>query len=157
MAGGSGKKLGRPKTPFKQEYCKMLVDHMAQGYHYLSFAGTIGVTFDILYDWEAEHKTFVDAKKEGIALGMAYDEKILKAGTLGLKFLDTPTGRMEININPALLIFKLKNRYPEHYKEKHEITATSKYEKSSDDQLAELGKMALEFIKKAKEDDSDSL
>lgn len=57
---------GRP-TKYKKEYCEMLVEFMGRPMPYEAFAGLIGVSFDVLYDWEKKHPEFLQAKKEGRA------------------------------------------------------------------------------------------
>jgi hypothetical protein len=57
--------VGRPRRPFKKEYCEMLIDHMGQGYSFESFAGVISGTGDQLYRWLDEVPEFADARKQG--------------------------------------------------------------------------------------------
>jgi len=74
--------LGRP-TSYKEEYCQMLIDHMAQGLSFRSFAGLIGVHFDTLYEWVKVHPSFSDAKKIGLPKGLLTYEKTIWAATHG--------------------------------------------------------------------------
>lgn len=93
-----GIKTGRP-TKFKPEYCKMLIDHMAQGMSYESFAATCDTHRDTLYNWEKVHKEFLDAKREGNEKRLAFYEKL---GFEGM------TGKHE-KFSAAMWIFYMKN------------------------------------------------
>jgi hypothetical protein len=73
---------GRPDK-FKKEYCNMLIDHMANGYSFQSFAGEIGVAIKTLYSWCDLYPEFLHAKEIGRAKGLNYDEKLLTKGALG--------------------------------------------------------------------------
>lgn len=53
---------GRP-SKYKEEYCERLIKHMATGLPYETFAAEIGVSRDVLYDWEKKHPEFLHAKK----------------------------------------------------------------------------------------------
>lgn len=109
---------GRP-SKYKPEYCQMLIEHMAKGYLYESFAGVVETCWDTLYDWEVAHPEFLEAKKEGLAKAMLHDEQLCETGIVGTKFLTDKNGKkVNININPTLLIFRLKNRYPKQYRDR---------------------------------------
>jgi hypothetical protein len=110
---------GRP-TLYKPEYCQKLVEHLAEGYLYESFAALVDVHWDTLYDWEARHPEFLEAKKRGMTKALLYDEQLLKTGMLGRKkVINGKTGKeVDINIQPALMIFRLKNRYRRFYQER---------------------------------------
>jgi hypothetical protein len=91
---------GRP-TKYKEEYCKMLEDHMAQGLSFESFAGTIRVHRETLYEWCNVHREFSDSKKRGVELSLAWHEKVFNAMALGkIK-----------NGNSTALLFMMKNRH----------------------------------------------
>lgn len=103
------KKIEKPKTPrkrgrptkFKEEFCDMLVEHMAEGYSYESFAGVISVTRSRLYVWEKEYPIFKDAKFLGREKCLLFWERIGRAGAMG-----------EIKgFNCATWIFQMKNRF----------------------------------------------
>ena len=55
---------GRP-TKYKEEYCDMLVYHMAQGYSFDTFAAVVNVCRDTIYEWLRVHENFSYAKKVG--------------------------------------------------------------------------------------------
>ena len=56
-------KPGRP-SKFREEYCEMLIQHMAMGMTYTSFAGhpDVRVNVDTLYQWEKDNPQFSEAK-----------------------------------------------------------------------------------------------
>ena len=62
MEEKSSRGPGQP-TLYKPEYCKQVIEFMGQGKSYTAFAGSIGVTRDCLYKWEAAHPEFLYAKK----------------------------------------------------------------------------------------------
>lgn len=97
----------------------MLIEHMSNGYLYESFAGALHICWDTLYHWEQRFPEFVEAKNIGIAEGLRHDEMLLEAGIRGLKKLKDGS---PISINPALLIWRMKNRFPKFYKDKQSIS-----------------------------------
>ena len=74
-------RAGRP-TKYKEEYCQKLIEHMAEGYSFDSFAGIVEVNIDTLYEWAKVHKDFSDAKNIGTAKSMAWWEKIGRMGMI---------------------------------------------------------------------------
>jgi hypothetical protein len=90
--------FGRP-TKYKEEYCELLVNHMAEGFTFDSFAGLISVNIDTLYEWCKQHVNFSEAKKQGRARQLLSDEKMLK---------DITSGKLR-NGNVTGHIFKMKN------------------------------------------------
>lgn len=73
--------VGRP-TKYKEEYCQKLIDHMAEGYSFDSFAGIVDVNIDTLYEWAKVHAEFSDAKSIGTAKSMAWWERIGRMGMI---------------------------------------------------------------------------
>lgn len=55
---------GRP-SEYQPRFCEQLVDHMAQGFSFESFAGVVGVSKQTLYNWAEAHAEFLDAKERG--------------------------------------------------------------------------------------------
>jgi hypothetical protein len=55
---------GRP-SKYDPKYCRMVIDHMEHGLSFESFAGTIEVSRDTLYEWTKVHEEFSDAFKIG--------------------------------------------------------------------------------------------
>lgn len=92
--------FGAP-TKYRKKYCDMLVDHMANGYSFESFAGVIGVTRSTIYEWLKHHPHFSDAKNIGTQKSQLFWERIGVHGTIGkLK-----------GWAPAGWIFNMKNRF----------------------------------------------
>ena len=91
---------GRP-TKYKPIYGDMLVDHMAQGYSFESFAGVIGTHDDTLRNWAAKHEEFFVARKDGYAKNRIFWERMGVAGM---------TGHID-GFNSSVWIFNMKNRF----------------------------------------------
>ena len=75
-------KMGAP-TKYRPEYCQLLIEHMGNGFSYHSFAGVVGVCYDTLHEWEKIYPDFSDAKSNGQALLLYWDEKLLGKGAEG--------------------------------------------------------------------------
>lgn len=97
---------GRP-TDYDPKYCDELVQHMAGGLSFESFAGTIGVCRKTLYNWEAEHEEFLHAKNTGLERGRLWWERIGRAASSGQKV----AGFDHKHFNTAVYIFTMKNRF----------------------------------------------
>ncbi len=94
--------VGRPPK-YKPEYCQMLIDHMATGMSYETFAATIGTYRSVLYDWEKKYQEFSDAKKIAVEACQAFWEKIGMAQAVGDKHYGKGS--------TASWIFNMKNRF----------------------------------------------
>lgn len=105
---------GRP-TKFKEEFCLGLVEHMSQGFSYLSYAAVTGVAESTLYQWEIDYPQFSEAKKKAFSLNR------LKWETLCLDSINDPG-----TLNSTLWIFNMKNRFPREWRDKQEIHQTTK-------------------------------
>lgn len=99
---------GRP-TDYKPEYCQMLIDHMAEGFSFESFAAVVKVNRDTLYNWVAIHPDFSDAKKAG------FDESRLTWEKIGRDIAKKGEG------NATAFIFNMKNRFREDWNDKQTI------------------------------------
>jgi hypothetical protein len=93
------KRVGRP-TIYKKEYCKKLIDYMAQGLSFESFAGELSVNRDTLYEWRTKHPQFSDAYKIGKEKRNQLAEKI---------YFASMTNPVKNKTNTPLLIFWVKN------------------------------------------------
>lgn len=91
-------KGGRP-TAFREEYCQKLIDHMAEGFTFESFAGLINVNADTLYEWCKVHPEFMQAKREGRTKQLYANEKTLR---------DIARGKIR-GANVTAQIFIMKN------------------------------------------------
>jgi hypothetical protein len=93
---------GKPKEYFeyKSDHCESLIILMRNGFSFESFAGLISVTVDILKIWENDFPEFALAKKQGCALLLAHDEKLLNM---------LITGDHGKSASTEALIFKMRN------------------------------------------------
>ncbi len=103
------KSAGRP-TEYREEYCDLIIEHMASGLSMESFAGTLRVSRDSLYEWRKKHPRFSDSIKIGQDLSLLFWEKLGLAGS---------TGRIK-GFNPATYIFTMKNKH--RWRDQVEIT-----------------------------------
>lgn len=101
---------GRP-TKYKPEYCEKLIEHMSNGFTFLSFAGTIDCFERVLYLWMAKHPEFKLARKIGESKSRKKIESII---------LDIATGKIK-NGNATAAIFLLKNRFPKEWRDRQEL------------------------------------
>ena len=95
---------------YRPDYCGLLILHMGKGKSFKSFAGAIGVTRNTLYQWKRSIPDFADAVDIAWSKAMLYWETQLDEGARG-----------EIKANASLMIFKLKNMFPNDYVDKQEI------------------------------------
>lgn len=98
--------FGRP-TKYHPSFCQMLVDHMAHGYSFESFAAVAKVHKETLYAWSSEGNPsfiadFSEAKK------IAFDENLLFWEKQGIENLLSFKGTI---FNTSLWIFNMKNRH----------------------------------------------
>ena len=79
-----GEKLpqGQP-TLYRAEYDAQLIDHMSKGLSFESFAGVIGVSRSVIYDWTHAQATFLDAKMKGEQKRLLFYERIGIQGMAG--------------------------------------------------------------------------
>lgn len=144
----TGKPVGRPDK-YKPEYCQQLVDHMATGMSFESFAANIGVHWDTLYEWCKVHPEFSEAKKEGKCLELKVWENLALCAASGMA-PKSKTFMGKVNPqNAAVLIFSLKNKFPKLYRDKTEIEAdinvkTSPYGELTEEEKANVLKAALD-------------
>jgi hypothetical protein len=101
--------IGRP-TLYDDKFCVELIEHMKAGYSFESFAGSIGVNRDTLYEWAKVNPEFSDAKKIGTEAGRLFWE------TKGIEGLFSTTERCgdqgsSKSINATIWIFNMKNRF----------------------------------------------
>lgn len=147
---------GRP-TSYKPEYCEMLIKHMSQGLSFESFGAVIGVHRATVFDWakdgnELKYPGFSDAKKiaqdkcrlfwEKIGIGLATGREELKGG------------------NPAIWIYNMKCRFPDRWKQRQELSVSSRLESDiknleqlTAEELAEKAKAAARFLENKKHED----
>ena len=95
--------FGRP-TIYKEEYCEMLIAHMASGMSFETFGSSIGVSRDRVYEWANKHPNFAEAKKIALIESQYFWEK---QGVNGLWH----GGKDGQNFNSSVWIFNMKNRF----------------------------------------------
>jgi transcriptional regulator with XRE-family HTH domain len=101
---------GRP-SDYDPVYCAMLVDHMAEGFSYESFAGKIGTTRATLYNWEKQHPEFLDAKKHAFEACLQFWEAQGIKGLWNESFKDDDGTTVSRSVNASVWIFNMKNRF----------------------------------------------
>lgn len=102
-------KVGRP-SKYDVKFCQQLIDHMAQGYSFESFAGLCEVDRDTLYQWLKTNEEFSDAKKIGFEMNRRFWEKV------GIDQAVEGKG------NSTAYIFNMKNRFPSEWRDKQDLT-----------------------------------
>ena len=70
-------------TSYKDEYCDLLIEHMAQGLSYTTFAAAVGVSVATIYNWEQHQPKFLEAKKFAIRECQLFWEKMGIDGAKG--------------------------------------------------------------------------
>ena len=121
---GEREKIGRP-TKYKDEYPEMLIEHMATGLSYESFAGEVGVCKDTLYEWEKVHPAFSDSKKIGFERNRCFWEKQGVRGLWDEKEYDDNGKLMSArSMNSTVWVFNMKNRFPKEWRDKQEVEST---------------------------------
>lgn len=141
--------VGRPPD-YDPKFCDLLLEHMAQGFSFESFAGVIGVCKKTLYNWvnTKEYAHFLHAKDRGAELCRLWWEKLGIQGVQGLGprvLAKESEEAVEVKGQPVFdkdgnPIMKLKrefsaaqfvpgtwfrnmtNRFPEEWRERHEVT-----------------------------------
>lgn len=98
----------------------MLIDHMAKGYSFESFAGLIRAARSSIYLWLDVHEEFSDAKKEGLELCRLFWEgkaiELIEEQSEYDSVTKTTTTR---KLNTTLWIFNMKNRFKDEWSDTH--------------------------------------
>ncbi len=137
---------GRPSA-YKSEYCDQLIKHMEQGFSYESFAGSVGVSKQTIYDWEKAHPEFLDAKEIVVEKSRIFWEKIGIDHVVNISESsedeDGNRSSSSKSLNPSVWIFNMKNRFKWRDKQPDEVdTVVNNIMNASDEdvdrRLAEL-------------------
>lgn len=101
---GSGTKrarnpVGRP-TKYRKKYCQMLIDHMAKGLAFESFASKLEVGFKTIYQWRHDYPEFQQAYQIGQAKSFEIWER------LGMKGMTNP-GKLA----PSIWAYNMRCRF----------------------------------------------
>jgi transposase len=105
---------------YKKEYCELLIQHMANGYSFESFAHKIGRGRQTLYDWTKSYPEWKEAKQIGESAALYHYEKLKQAKLSGKEGTEEMDARL---VDTAVLIFTLKTRFHYVYGEKIRIDA----------------------------------
>lgn len=74
--------MGAP-TKYHPKFCQMLIDHMASGLSFESFGAVTNTCEKTLYNWEAAHPDFLQAKGVGLTKCRSFWESLGVAGSSG--------------------------------------------------------------------------
>jgi len=121
-------KQGRP-TKYKPEFDALLIDHMASGLSYQSFAGECSVCIDTLYEWERANPSFSYAKKIGFEKNRTFWEKlgiqhIINKSDSSSESFGGGAGSSQSSsrsLNSTVYIFNMKNRFPKEWRDRVEV------------------------------------
>lgn len=114
--------VGRP-TIYEPKFCEMLIEHMAKGLSFESFAGFIGVSKQTLYDWVEKHAEFLDAKNLATSKCRLWWEQTGISGLWNQSESESEGNSRRTSsksFNTGVWVFNMKNRFKEEWKEKHE-------------------------------------
>jgi hypothetical protein len=92
-------------TLYRPEYCDDVVDCLKDGHSLAAFAAKVDVAPKSIYDWMARHPEFADAVTRAQAKSVLWWERRL------LDLAQNGQG------NAKVVIFGLKNRAPEHWRD----------------------------------------
>lgn len=125
-------------TWYQEKYCQMLIDHMAKGHSFESFAGVEGVWVSrkTLYDWANANPDFAIAREIGQAKRMQQQEAQLLLMSRGIELKDSSgnTTYHPKHGKPQIIQWLLARQNPDIYGEKKQIDL-----KSSDGSMSPKG------------------
>jgi hypothetical protein len=98
---------GRP-TDYDPAYCEQVIEFLKDGYSVAAFAGHIGKAASTVELWRTKHPEFSEAVKVGQAGAVLWWENRARAVARGE------------DGNPTAVIFGLKNRAPDQWRDKTE-------------------------------------
>jgi DNA-binding XRE family transcriptional regulator len=118
---------GRP-TKYEESHCQLLIEHMAQGFSFESFAGLVGVSKQTIYDWQEANPQFLDSKKIGIERARLFWERmgienIINKETM-VRDEDGNIQQTKTSLNSTVWIFNMKNRFKDEWRDRQEIETT---------------------------------
>ena len=106
----------RLPTLYRVEYCDDVVDFLKDGHSLAAFASKIDVTPKSIYDWMGKHPEFADAVKRAQAKSALWWE---------LRILDLAQNDKG---NAKAVIFGLKNRAADHWRDRIHTEVSGKVE-----------------------------
>lgn len=104
---------GRP-TKYEPRFCEELIDHMALGYSFESFAAIAKCDRSILYDWEKAHPEFKSAKEQAFAEGLLFWERLGIDNIISTNDFSRDGDSQQSSsktLNGSVWIFNMKNRF----------------------------------------------
>ena len=104
------KPVGRP-SKYDESFCDQVIDLGKQGLSITQIAFELDIHKDTLYDWKKTKPEFSDAIKKARDYAQGFWENALRTAALGMN----PEG---VTPNPTLMIFQMKNRCPDEWREK---------------------------------------
>lgn len=142
--------FGRP-TKFKEEYCELLEQKMAEGFTHRAFCAELSITEDTFYRWLNKHAHFSEAHKKGKNKQHHWWEQLGRAAA---------AGKIE-NANTGIFVWMSKNVLG--YRDKHEITGADggpiqylmQLSQMSNDDLQLKAKEAIKYLEEKKEQSHD--
>ncbi len=146
------KRSGGHPTKYQPEYCETLIEHLGAGYSFESFAGLLRVNKSTIYNWLVLYPEFKEAKEVADGLSRLWAETQLKLQVQG-----------DAKANPIPLIFFLKNRFPNEWRDRKEIDLKKDDENKSnnltlDEQLAQIEAMRAHLLElKSREQGTETL
>lgn len=125
---------GRPSS-YKPEMCEQVVELMAQGDSQIMICAKFGISRMTFRNWCSKDSDFykpdfAEAVERGLELAQAFWETELRKATLGINQ----------DANSTLMIFTLKNRFREDWRESQNIqhSISRNAEELTDDELAAI-------------------
>jgi transposase-like protein len=94
--------VGRP-TQYRHEYCEQVIAHMKQGRSLTSFAGSIEVSRNAVYEWIRTHREFGDA--------------VARAQSCRVTWLEDKLLRSKKGAETTAAIFALRNAAPDEWRD----------------------------------------
>ena len=114
--------IGAP-TKYDPSFCDTVIILGKQGLSKAQMAARLDVHRDTLHQWEQTHPEFSDAIKKAVGFAQDLWEERFALGALGAN----EDGQQ---MNPTMMIFLMKNRFPADWREKqtteHEVSGAKK-------------------------------
>jgi hypothetical protein len=113
--------IGRP-TDYRPEYCELLINHLAEGLSFESFAAVVDTCKQTIYTWLEKFPEFSAARANGNEKSRLYWERLGRDHILNSSIV----GVASKSLNATVWIFNMKNRFPDEWRDKKEITGDIK-------------------------------
>lgn len=159
---------GRP-TDYRPEFCEYARELREKGATYPELALFFGVARQTLFAWRLKYKDFHDALKVGTE---AADERVVDSlwqratgyeHDVEKPFIDQKTGAIKIAKHverlppdPTSMIFWLKNRQPDKWRDRRESEMTVKGQEGEGNSLAKLASSIAALADKIASGDGES-